>query len=185
MMSQFTLHTLESAPEQTKAMLQGSLDTFGFIPNLYANLAESPQALLAYPQITELFNQSSLNPIEQQVVLLTASVENQCEFCVAAHSVIAKNMVKVPADVVESIRNGQPIADKKLNALAVFTQLAVSQRGWVNGEPTDAFIAAGYSQQAALDVILGVTLKTLSTYANHLTGTKINDAFASEAWSKD
>ena len=58
------------------------------------------------------------------------------------------------------------------------------ERGWVVGPATAAFLAAGYSPQQALDVILGVTMKTLSNYVNHLTETPVNEQFASETWSR-
>jgi uncharacterized peroxidase-related enzyme len=181
-MSNFPQHTIESAPEGSKATLIGAKNALGFVPNLYANLAESPTALNAYTTLAGIFEQSSLSITEQQVVLLTVSVYNNCEFCVSAHSVIAKHMLKVDADVVNSIRNDKPIQDKKLNALATFTRAIVDQRGWINDDSVNAFRAAGYSSQQALDVIVGVSLKTLSNYTNHLTGTRVNEQLAGEIW---
>ena len=184
-MANFTNHTVDSAPAASKPILEGAQQQLGFVPNLYAKLAESASALKAYMGLSGHFEKSSLDPTEQQIVLLTASVENGCEFCVAAHSVIAKNMVGVDAEVVDAIRSRQPIADDRLEALAGFTRQVVRERGWVNGAPADAFLAAGYNHENALDVVLGVTLKTLSNYSNHLTDTQVNEEFAAEAWSKD
>lgn len=183
-MSRFKNHTVESAPEGARQVLEGAQKSLGFVPNLYARLAESPAALNAYLDLGKRFESSSLSPTEQQVVSLSASVVNGCEFCVAAHSVIAKNMVGVDASIVDAVRDGRAIADAKLEALATFTRAVVNERGWVAGPATDAFIAAGYSPQQALDVVLGVTMKTLSNYANHLTETPVNEQFASEAWAR-
>jgi hypothetical protein len=44
------------------------------------------------------------------------------------------------------------------------------------------FLAAGYDKRQALEVLVGVTMKTLSNYANHLTDTPLNEQFAAEAW---
>lgn len=182
-MTTFTVHTVESAPDASKAILASAEKSLGFVPNLYANMAESPAVLAAYTTLAGNFEKSSFNATEQQVVLLTVSVVNGCEFCVAAHSVIAKNMLNVEANIVNSVRNREAIEDGKLEALANFTRTVVNDRGWVSDDATNTFLAAGYSKAQALEVVLGVTLKTLSNYSNHLTGTETNAEFANEAWS--
>ena len=48
---------------------------------------------------------------------------------------------------------------------------------------TSAFREAGYSEQHVLDVILGIGLKTLSNYTNHIAGTPVDEAFAHERWA--
>lgn len=184
-MSTFTTHTIESAPEGAKAVLEGAQKGLGFIPNLYANMAESPEVLNAYTALSSSFEKSSLSPIEQQVVLLTASVVNNCEFCVAAHSVISKHMLKLDATVIDAVRDGAIIADVKLEALATFTKAVVNDRGFVTGQPTDDFLAAGFTKAQALEVVLVVTMKILSNYTNHLTETAVNEQFAPEAWSSN
>lgn len=182
-MSTFKLHTAESAPAGSFAILDAAQKGLGFIPNLYAHLAESPAALNAYKQLGTLLEQSGLSPQEQQVVLIAVSAENRCEYCVAAHSFLARNMIKVPAEVIAALRDGRPLSDPKLNALYQFTKAVVRERGWIaqSRELID-FFAAGYTPQHALDVVLGVSMKTLSNYANHLTDTPLDAAFAGEAW---
>lgn len=184
-MSTFTTHTVESAPEDAKGILEGAQSQLGFVPNLYGNMAESPTVLESYMTIAGLFEKTSFSATEQQVILLTTSVLNNCEFCVAAHSVISKSMLNIDGDVVDSIRDQKAIQDSKLEALATFTRHLVTDRGWVNDAVTDTFLAAGYTQAQALEVVLGVTMKTLSNYTNHLTGTQANAEFAGEAWSKE
>lgn len=183
-MTTFTLHTPESAPAASRANLQAGLDRFGFVPNLYAHLAESPAALGAYFDISARFEKTAFTPTERQVILLTASVENGCGFCVAVHSMIARKMLKVADAVVDALRAGKPIDEPRLQALSTFTRTMVIERGWVVGAPLEAFLAAGFTQQQALDVVLGVTMKTLSNYTNHLAQTPTNAEFADEAWTR-
>jgi AhpD family alkylhydroperoxidase len=182
-MNAFTLHTVSSAPEAARGHLEQAERQLGFVPNLYAQLANAPSSLEGYRALATIFEKVSLTPTEQQVVLLATSVENRCEFCVAVHSFIAKNMVKVDPEVVGALRRAQELSDPKLNALAAFTRLVVRERGWVNQEHLDGFIGAGYRPDQALEVVLGVTLKTLSNYTNHLTQTPLNEQFQSEKWS--
>lgn len=184
-MNQYLFHTPESAPEAARNILAGAQQQLGFIPNLYAGLANAPAVLEAYIAISGYFDNTSLTPMERQVVLLVTSVANGCEFCVAAHSTIAKKMIGVPEVIVNALRSGQLPGDAKLAALSVFTRAVVQERGRVTEHPAfNHFLEAGYSREQALEVILGVTQKTLSNYANHLLNTPLNPAFESEHWSR-
>lgn len=182
-MSSFTLHTPSTAPEAARSMLEQAEKQVGFVPNLYAYLAGAPAALEAYKTVSGIFDKTSLTPAEQQVVLIATSVENRCEFCVAVHSFMAKNMIKVESAVVDALRRGRELPDARLNALANFTRTVVRERGWVTEGALARFIDAGYRPEQAMEVILGVSLKTLSNYVNHLTKTPLNEPFASERWT--
>ena len=179
----YAIHTLDTAPEAAREPLAKAQRAFGFVPNLLAVMASAPSLLKAYMTLGALFDESSLTPSERQVVLLEVSYQNGCDYCVAAHTVIA-GMQGVAADVVKAIRDGQPIADERLEGLRQFTAAVVQSRGWPSEEPTRAFFDAGYTQAQALEVILGVGMKTLSNYTNHLAATPLDVAFSKDAWSK-
>ncbi len=89
----------------------------------------------------------------------------------------------MPAEVLAALRSGEPLPDAKLQALATFTEQVVERRGWAQ-DALEPFFAAGYTRQHVLEVILGVTQKTLSNYTNHLAETPLDDAFAAQAWQK-
>ena len=181
-MSIFKVHTKETAPGGSTPLLGDAEKTFGFIPNLLGVFAESPAALEANLAVWQIFDESSFSPTERQVVELAASRFNECRYCVAAHSVVA-GMQQVPADVIEALRNDRPIDDNKLQALRVFTTEVVEARGWVSEDQVGAFLAAGYNKAQVLEVILGITFKTLSNYANHIADTPLDTAFAAQAWT--
>jgi uncharacterized peroxidase-related enzyme len=181
-MSIFDIHTKETAQAESAEILATAEKSYGFIPNLLGIFAESPATLKAYRNIGQIFDESSFSPTERQLVILTASRINECLYCMAAHSTVAE-MQSVPADVIDAIRNDQPIADSKLEALRTFTTAVVEKRGWVTGDDTEAFLVAGYTRAQILEVILGISFKTLSNYVNHISGTPIDDAFAPKAWT--
>ncbi|MCA1806102.1 MAG: carboxymuconolactone decarboxylase family protein [Xanthomonadaceae bacterium] len=180
-MSDFPSHTLDTAPAAARPDLEGAQQQYGMIPNMYARMAEAPTLLQAYLQTSETFANSSLDTVQQQVVLLTVSRINGCGYCMGAHSVLA-DMAGVPAEVTDAIRNDTPIGDARLEALRQFTRQMVEQRGWVGDEVVQTFLAAGHSPANVLDVVLGIGLKTMSNYANHLVGTELDEAFAGRAW---
>ncbi len=182
-MPKFTVHDPTSAPEPSRSILEQSRKALGFVPNLYGVLAESPAVLKGYTSLSAIFEGGSLSATERQVVLLTASFENGCDYCMSAHTAIAR-MQRVPTGVVAAIRGGAPIQDRKLEALREFTRELVRQRGWVAEEKVQTFLDAGYTRAQVLEVILGVGLKTISNYANHLAGTPLDAAFKSHAWTR-
>ncbi|GAM60439.1 macrophage infectivity potentiator-related protein [Vibrio ishigakensis] len=77
-MKDFTLHTAETAPEKSKAILEGAQKQMGMVPGLYAVMAESPEILKAYTQLHQLFTQTSFDAEELTVVWQTINVEHEC-----------------------------------------------------------------------------------------------------------
>lgn len=177
------VHSVESAPVASRDLLKAAGSKFGFVPNLLGMFANAPALLEGYLTLAGIFDKTSLSPTERQVVLLAASFENGCEYCMAAHSAIA-GMQKIDQGVIGALRDGHPIAHAKLEALRSFTAEAVRTRGWPSTEAVARFIGAGYTPAQALEVVLGIGVKTLSNYANHLAATPLDDAFAPVKWSK-
>jgi uncharacterized peroxidase-related enzyme len=180
-MQEFKIHSSTSAPTDAREPLEQVSSNFGFIPNVLAVMAGAPPLLKGYLAISNLFDQTSLTPTERQVVLLSVSHENSCHYCMAAHTVVAE-MSKVPAEVIEALRDDRPIADSKLEALRRFTKAVVKSRGMPMDQEVTSFLEAGYSQANILEVILGVGMKTMSNYINHIADTPLDEAFAPKAW---
>jgi uncharacterized peroxidase-related enzyme len=180
----FPLHTQESAPEASKPLLAQVEGAFGFVPNLTATLAESPAALAGYLQLSGIIQEhSALSPQEQQIVMLAVSEANGCDYCMAAHSVIA-GMTKVREETVGALRACEDLTDPKEAALAKFARAVVEHRGWVPEADQEDFLAAGFTKRQLLDVVAIVALKTLSNYANHLAHTPLDPAFEAHRWTK-
>ena len=114
--------------------------------------------------------------------MLAASEANDCEYCVAAHSTLAKRLVRVDPALVGATRQREPLADAKLDALVTFTRKVVEQRGWLTEAEVAAFLAAGYGKAQVLEVLLGVGMKTFNNYVDHIAHTPLNDQFKAEAW---
>jgi len=181
-MTSFTTHTQQTAPQAAKTFLQKAKDAFSFVPNLLGTMAEAPALLEGYMALSDIFGKTALSETERQIILMTNNRLNGCLYCMAAHTSISQ-MAGVKADVIEALRNNTAINNPKLEALRIFSAVINESRGWPSEEQVAAFIAAGYTQQSVLEVILGTSLKTMSNYTNHIAQTKLDDAFAANAWS--
>lgn len=182
-MTQFTAHTVETAPEAARPIFAGVKSAFGFVPNLQSYMAESPELLAGYTALWDLFSKSTLTAHEQQVVYLTSNFENECHYCMAGHTTLAK-MQKMDAEVIAALRAGTTLPDARLEALHRFTTLVVRNRGWVDDADVDAFLAAGFTKRNVLDVVLGVATKVMSNYTNHIVHTPLDAFMKGNEWTK-
>ncbi|MDP2740146.1 MAG: carboxymuconolactone decarboxylase family protein [Pseudorhodobacter sp.] len=178
----YPVNTLDTAPEATKPILIAAQKGFGFLPNLLAVMSTAPALLEGYMTLSRIFDSSSLSPTERQIVLLAASRENGCAYCMSVHTAIA-GMQKVSSEVVNAIRDDVTIPDSKLEALRAFAAEVTRTRGWPEDANSAAFLAAGYGPQQVLEVVLGVGLKTISNYTTHIAGTPLDAAFKPTEWS--
>ena len=173
----------ETAEPKAREQLEQAKQQMKMIPNMYAAMANSPGALATYRFGYERFrSDSGFTPAEQEVIFLTISYENGCEYCVAAHSFLADTSSRVPAAVTEAIRNGKEVPDPKLRALSDFTRAMLVKRGRPAPEDAKAFMAAGYSEKQILEIILAIAVKTISNYTNHVFETPLDAVFKVREW---
>ncbi len=182
-MSRYTPHTAESAPEASRPGLEKAARKFGRLPNLIAVMAESPAALDGYLALHGNFEQGAFSPGERQVLVLTISTLNGCAYCVAAHTMGGK-MAGLSDAVVEAMRDGKPIPDVRLAALSGFATAMVEKRGWVSDAQIAAFLDAGFTKAHVFEVVLAVSLKTLSNYINHIADTPLDAAMEAHRWTR-
>ncbi len=175
-MARLTVHTVETAPEGAKARVEAALNANGFIPNLIGVLANAPEALAFYQEVGKLNGANSLTPGEVEVVQIIAARTNECGFCVAGHTKLAtlKKLLSEQAIKASRAVDSAAFDDAKLAALSDFTQAVMAKKGAVSDAELQAFLNAGYNQQQAVEVVMGVALATLCNYTNNLAQTEIN-----------
>jgi len=179
----FPVHTLDTAPLAGREILAQINQKYGFVPNLMGVMANAPPLLKGYVTLSKLLTETSLSPLEQQILLLIVSAENHCHYCVAVHSAGAKR-AGATAEIVESVRTERPLKDAKLEVLRRFAITVVKTRGFPEARDIEVFLSAGYGHNQILEVILAIGLKTLSNYTNHIAHTPLDAAFASERLDK-
>lgn len=172
-MTDFPAHTIDTAPEASKPTLERvkAASASGFVPNLIRTMAEAPAMVESYVTLFKIFNKTDLSETERQIILMANNRLDGCTYCMAAHA-SASQLAKVPTDVNEALRNNKPIADPKLEALRTFAAVVNETRGWPTHAQVDAFLAAGYTRQTVLEVIVGASLTVLSNYTIHVARCK-------------
>lgn len=179
----FKLHNKSTAPVKSQILIDQSVKTYGFLPNLHAILAEAPITYKAYLDTFSLFEkESSFTPLEQQIVFQTANYENNCNYCMPGHSMLM-TMMKMPKDIIDALREGTPIEDKKLEILRQFSSSLLANKGHVSKSEIQAFLNQGYTQKQALEILVGLSSKLISNFTNSMAETPIDEPVKAFAWT--
>lgn len=177
--------TIENADVISSEIMENSKKVLGMVPNMYSTMANNPALLDAYTYSYKTFRENSgFSTQEQEVVFLTISFENECDYCMAAHSFIADKMSNVPEDITNAIRNNTEIRDSRFKALSLFTKQMLEKKGLPSQEDINDFLRAGYTENNILGVITGIGIKVMSNYFNHVFNTPVDNAFKGRTWVK-
>jgi uncharacterized peroxidase-related enzyme len=160
-----------AATGRAKEIFEGPLKGKHF--NIFKGLANAPAALDAYLALSGALKNASLSPKEQEVVQLAVAQANACQYCLAAHTAIAKGAGLSDAQTLGA-RRGHVEGDPKLDALARFAAAIFEKRGSVSDNDLAAFRKAGYGDQAIAEVVASYALAIFTNTFNHLNQTAVD-----------
>jgi uncharacterized peroxidase-related enzyme len=179
--NRFPLHTSRSAPAASQAALAATERALGFLPNLFATMSESPETLRGYLALEDVLAHGTFTSAERQLVLVATSTANGCAYCAAAHSTLA-GAFHASADALAAARGSVHADDTHTDALIAFTHTATRERGHVEPEALERFLAAGFTAAQAMEVVANIGLKTISNYIDGFAHVPLDAAFAAQRW---
>jgi alkylhydroperoxidase family enzyme len=180
-MTNFPVHTIESAPERSKPALQQLQAAFGMIPNLIGAMSTSPVLINSLVGLFGNVHGGSFTEAQVQIVLLTDAVTNGSAWAVAFHTTLALKEGIDPADV-QAIREGRLPKEAKFAALSGLAKTMIEKRGRLNDEDIDRFIAAGFGKDHLLEVVAAVAASTITNYTGSITKPPLEAPFQAHAW---
>ncbi|NUL07809.1 carboxymuconolactone decarboxylase family protein [Streptomyces lunaelactis] len=164
----FTEHTLESAPAASRRAMESTVRHVGHLPQAVARLASSPHLLNGFLKLSAMFEQTTLDPVAREVVVMTVATRNECHVCVAMHAGKLRAL-GAREELIAALSERKPLDDVRLEAIRQFTLEVLRTAGGVGDEELRGFLAHGYTEQNALEVVMGIGTYTMSTLANRLT----------------
>lgn len=182
-MKSFPVHTIESAPADSRASLEALQGAFGSIPNIAGAMATSPVLLGSLVALFGKVHGGSFAEDQIQTVLLTDAVVNSSRWAVAFHSALALQEGIAVADV-DAIRAGDLPNDPKLAALSLLARTMIEKRGHLAAKDMDQFLDAGFDKAHLLEVIAIVAASTITNYTATITDPPIEAAFRQHLWSR-
>jgi uncharacterized peroxidase-related enzyme len=178
----FQIHTLQTAPAEGVPALRALEQGLGFVPNLAAAMAESPALITGFVDLRKtLAATGTLTGAEREIIALAVSIENNCDYCMAAHSTFAL-MQNAAEEAVLAARAGDAPEDDRLGALHRFARSLVAKKGHVSDDETQALLNAGYSRGAVFELVAQVAHTTMANLAHSISHAPVDQAFAAQAW---
>jgi AhpD family alkylhydroperoxidase len=179
-MSNFPIHSIQSAPEASKAPLRALQEVFGFVPNLAGAMAGSPVLLKGFIGLFQNVHAGTFDEAEIQVLLLTNAVTNDCRWAVAFHTHLALANGVAVADVA-AIRARRVPAAPRHGALSSAARSLIENRGHLDAAALAGFLAAGYQAQQLLEAIGVVAASTMTNHAGNVALPPVEDALTASA----
>ena len=177
----YPVHTLASAPENSKPGLEQLKKAFGFVPNIAGVIANSPKLINSLVGVFQQVHSSSLAESEVQIVLLTDAVVNASRYPVALHTAMALKQGINPEEV-DAIREKRIPRDKRLAALFSLARTLIEKRGHASEQELDSFIAAGFTKEQVFEVVAIVAASTITNYAGTIGNPPLDDPIQQYAW---
>lgn len=170
-MKNFPIPTREEVTPANQVIFDNLKKMAGRVPNLFAVFAHSDHALGTYMNFQNA--RTSVKAKEREVINLVVSQYNRCEYCLAAHTALAK-MNGFSDEQVLEIRKAEISFDPKLGALAKLVKSIVENKGHAPEGIIDDFYKAGYTHGTLMETILVIGDKIISNYVYALTNVPVD-----------
>jgi alkylhydroperoxidase family enzyme len=181
-MQAFPVHTIESAPEQSRPSLEKLQGTFGMVPNIAGAMSTSPVLIGSLVGLFQKVHGGNFSEEQIQVLLLTNAVTNASAWAVAFHTALALKEGVAPADV-QAIRERRTPQNPKNAALSTLARTLIEKRGRLDDQDVSRFLQAGFDKAQLLEVIAAVAASTITNYTGNVTKPPVEAAFKDYVWS--
>ena len=170
------LHTLteSDATGKTAQLFSAIKGSMGKVPNAYLTIgSNSPDVLGQMLQLNAALHKGSLSTRELEAINLAVSEESGCDYCLAAHTLMAKKAGYTDEQTLE-LREARFSGDARIDALVQFVQYLVSTRGTVSADRVASFREAGFSDQQVVETISAVSAILFTNMVNRVNDTVVD-----------
>jgi uncharacterized peroxidase-related enzyme len=165
--------TVADAPEASRALLDAVAKQFGSVPNLFRAVSVSPQALEGYLGLSGALGKGSLNAATRERIALAVAEVNGCDYCLSAHTYLARNLAKLDDAEITANRSGAS-NDPKPDAAVRFAATVARERGRVSDADFAAIKGAGYTDAQVIEIVQHVALNVWTNFFNNTFQTDID-----------
>ena len=177
----YQIHSIETAPDKSKPLLELFTHAVGFVPNLAGAIANSPVLANSLLGLFQNVHGGSFTEAEVQVLLLTNAVTNSSSWPVAFHTALGLKQGIDPADI-QAIRERQLPKQKRYAALSGLAKKLIEKRGQLTDDDRTAFLEAGFEEEHLLEVVAVIAASTITNYAGKITNPPLEALLQEHAW---
>jgi uncharacterized peroxidase-related enzyme len=172
-MTRLTALNPEEVTGKTKDLFNAVQGKLGVVPNMMRTMGNSPAVLEGYLNLSGALSHGKLSARTGELLALTISEKNSCDYCVAAHTFIGGKLLKTDPQVLHDARTGNS-TDAKTDAILKFAKALVSKNGLVDDEDVNTVKNAGVSDAEIAETVAHVALNVLTNYFNNTANTEID-----------
>ncbi len=172
-MNRIAIPAADATPAASRPLLDAVQQQLGMVPNLMKMTGNSPAALEGYLALNGAIGKGVLDVKTRERIALATAEFNGCDYCLAAHSYIGKNMARLDDGEIAAARDYRA-ADAKAQAALRFAQSVAAQRGQVKDADIAAVRAAGHDDAAIVEIVANVALNVLTNYLNNVAATEVD-----------
>ncbi len=165
--------SIEAAPAAARDALNGLKAKLGKAPNIYLLASNSPAALQGLLALSGNLAGGALDAATREAIALAVANVNGCDYCNAAHSYIAKNVVKLSDEEIAKNRDGRATNARTDAAVRLARQITLT-RGGASAADIENAKKAGLSDAELVEVIAHVALNSFTNYLNHVFETPVD-----------
>lgn len=156
----------ESAATGEVAQIYSAIkNKLGRLPNVFLLMGNSAAVLNAYLALEQALSSTSLDiKLREQIALAVGQI-NGCQYCLAAHTAIGRNVGLTDKEIIDS-RRGES-TDPKIQAILSFVRQSVENRGWASDECVAALKSAGLNDTEIAEIVLVISASMFTNYFNH------------------
>lgn len=165
--------SIADAPAASRPLLEAVEKQLGVVPNLFRLVASSPAALEGYLGLSGALAKGRLAAPTRERIALAVAEANGCDYCLSAHTYLAKNVAHLDDEEIAANRNGGS-NDAKADAAVKFAKRVVEMRGRVPDADLRAVKSAGYDDAEIIEIIQHVALNVWTNYLNVALDTDID-----------
>lgn len=170
-MERIKLLTKETAPEKSKELLADIEAKNGKVINIFKAMANSSVALKTYFGIANPLADKTLDTKIVEAIGVQIAYINNCEYCQAAHSYLAKSVLS--EDEIAKAREGKS-DDAKTQAALNLAAGAMKKAGKISDEEFEKAKQAGLSDEEILEIGVVVTLNFFTNVVNNFAQTRVD-----------
>ncbi len=171
-MKNYTIPTKETAKEASLPIFEKLEKGIGFLPNLYAYIGHSPNALSNYLAYQNGNAKGAFNAKIREAVNLSISEVNGCRYCQSAHTALGKMNGFSDEEILQLRAGTHP--DEKLNVITNLVAEIQKTHGHPSQDLLDKFFGLGYDEAALVDLLALIADKVFANYLNNITNIAID-----------
>ena len=172
-MARLTAINPDEATGKTKELFHAIKGKLGMVPNMMRTMGNSPAFLESYLNLSGALGGGSLGAKTGELIALTVSQANACDYCLSAHTYIGANLVKIDTDTLNAARSGNS-SDAKTEAILKFAQVLVSKKGLISDSDLETVKSTGVTEGEVGEIVGHVALNIMTNYFNNTAKTDID-----------